>query len=87
MRLVQDPSQFDVLLLENLYGDVISDLCAGLVGGLGGGANIGEDLSIFEAHGSAPDIAGRKQPLACSLGLMLNFGRHTAGQSLQNAPT
>ena len=58
MKLVQDPSQFDVLLLENLYGDVISDLCAGLVGGLGvvPGANIGQDLSIFEAvHGSAPD--------------------------------
>ena len=80
MKLVQDPSQFDVLLLENLYGDVISDLCAGLVGGLGvvPGANIGQDLSIFEAvHGSAPDIAGQNiaNPLALlmSSGMMLNF--------------
>jgi isocitrate dehydrogenase (NAD+) len=80
MKLVQDPSQFDVLLLENLYGDVISDLCAGMVGGLGvvPGANIGEDLSIFEAvHGSAPDIAGRNiaNPLALLMSsvMMLNF--------------
>ena len=69
MRLVQDPSQFDILLLENLYGDVVSDLCAGLVGGLGvvPGANFGEDTAIFEAvHGSAPDIAGKNvaNPLA-----------------------
>ena len=80
MKLVQDPSQFDVLLLENLYGDVISDLCAGLVGGLGvvPGANIGHDLSIFEAvHGSAPDIAGQNiaNPLALLMSsvMMLNF--------------
>ena len=80
MKLVQDPSQFDVLLLENLYGDVISDLCAGLVGGLGvvPGANIGQDLSIFEAvHGSAPDIAGQNiaNPLALLMSsvMMLNF--------------
>ena len=80
MKLVQDPSQFDVLLLENLYGDVISDLCAGLVGGLGvvPGANIGRDLSIFEAvHGSAPDIAGQNiaNPLALLMSsvMMLNF--------------
>ncbi len=69
MRLVQDPSEFDVLLCENLYGDVMSDLCAGLVGGLGvtPGANIGESAAVFEAvHGSAPDIAGqdRANPLA-----------------------
>lgn len=69
MRLVQDPSQFDILLLENLYGDVVSDLCAGLVGGLGviPGANYGENEAIFEAvHGSAPDIAGQNKanPLA-----------------------
>jgi isocitrate dehydrogenase (NAD+) len=69
MKLVQDPCQFDVLLLENLYGDVVSDLCAGLVGGLGlvPGANIGEDSAVFEAvHGSAPDIAGKglANPLA-----------------------
>ncbi len=63
MQLVTNPLQFDVLLLENLYGDIISDLCAGLVGGLGvvPAANIGPDnLAVFEAvHGSAPDIAGR----------------------------
>lgn len=62
MQLVIDPHQFDVLLLENLYGDIISDLGAGLVGGLGvvPGANIGEDVAVFEAvHGSAPSIAGR----------------------------
>jgi isocitrate dehydrogenase (NAD+) len=62
MQLVRDPGQFDVLVLGNLYGDILSDLCAGLVGGLGvvPGANIGEDCAIFEAvHGSAPDIAGK----------------------------
>ncbi|HEY6402500.1 MAG TPA: isocitrate dehydrogenase (NAD(+)) [Blastocatellia bacterium] len=62
MQLVMRPQQFDVLLLENLYGDIISDLAAGLVGGLGvvPGANIGELGSVFEAvHGSAPDIAGK----------------------------
>lgn len=69
MKLVQDPTQFDVLLLENLYGDVLSDLCAGFVGGLGviPGANIGDDYAVFEAvHGSAPDIAGKgvANPLA-----------------------
>jgi isocitrate dehydrogenase (NAD+) len=79
MKMVQDPSQFDVLLLENLYGDVISDLCAGLVGGLGvvPGANIGEELAVFEAvHGSAPDIAGQgvANPLALTMSsvMMLN---------------
>lgn len=62
MQLVMRPEQFDVLLLENLYGDIVSDLCAGLVGGLGiiPGANIGELGAVFEAvHGSAPDIAGQ----------------------------
>src|SRR5438874_91654 len=62
MHLVMNPSQFDVLLLPNLYGDIISDLCAGLVGGLGvvGAANLGADGAVFEAvHGSAPDTAGR----------------------------
>ena len=62
MQLVLDPYQFDVLLMENLYGDIISDLAAGLVGGLGvvPGANIGLDAAVFEAvHGSAPDIAGK----------------------------
>ena len=62
MQLVTRPEQFDVLVTENLYGDIVSDLCAGLVGGLGlaPGANIGEHAAVFEAvHGSAPDIAGR----------------------------
>ncbi len=79
MKMVQDPSQFDVLLLENLYGDVISDLCAGLVGGLGvvPGSNIGEEYAVFEAvHGSAPDIAGKgvANPLALLMSgvMMLN---------------
>jgi isocitrate dehydrogenase (NAD+) len=79
MKLVQDPTQFDILLLENLYGDVVSDLCAGLVGGLGvvPGANIGDDAAVFEAvHGSAPDIAGKgvANPLALMMSavMMLN---------------
>jgi isocitrate dehydrogenase (NAD+) len=79
MKLVQDPTQFDVLLLENLYGDVVSDLCAGLVGGLGvvPGANYGDRHAVFEAvHGSAPDIAGRgvANPLALLMSavMMLN---------------
>src|ERR1051325_5396171 len=62
MQLVMRPEQFDILLCENLYGDIVSDLCAGLIGGLGlvPGANIGEKGAVFEAvHGSAPDIAGR----------------------------
>ncbi len=62
MNLVTNPAAFDVLVLPNLYGDIVSDLCAGLVGGLGmaPGANIGDDVAIFEAvHGSAPDIAGQ----------------------------
>ena len=62
MGLVQDPNDFDVLVLPNLYGDIVSDLCAGLVGGLGlaPGSNIGAEQAIFEAtHGSAPDIAGK----------------------------
>jgi isocitrate dehydrogenase (NAD+) len=80
MKLVQNPERFDVLLLENLYGDVVSDLCAGLVGGLGvvPGANIGDDMAIFEAvHGSAPDIAGQgvANPLALLMSavMMLNY--------------
>lgn len=80
MRLVQDPTQFHVLLMENLYGDMVSDLCAGLVGGLGvvPGANIGDDGAIFEAvHGSAPDIAGmdKANPLALLMSavMMLNY--------------
>ncbi|MGH7840450.1 MAG: isocitrate/isopropylmalate dehydrogenase family protein [Candidatus Binataceae bacterium] len=72
MRLVTNPAAFDVLLLENLYGDIVSDLCAGLVGGLGvvPGANYGERGAIFEAvHGTAPDIAGKNlaNPVAAIL--------------------
>ena len=62
MHLVMNPSQFDMLLLPNLYGDIVSDLCAGLVGGLGvvPAANLGKEIGVFEAvHGSAPDIAGK----------------------------
>lgn len=62
MQLVIKPQQFDVIVTENLYGDILSDLMAGLIGGLGlvPGANIGDDIAIFEAvHGSAPDIAGK----------------------------
>jgi isocitrate dehydrogenase (NAD+) len=73
MKLVQDPTQYDILLLENLYGDVVSDLCAGLVGGLGvvPGANLADDLAVFEAvHGSAPDIAG--QGMANPLALLMS---------------
>ncbi|HZL35736.1 MAG TPA: isocitrate/isopropylmalate family dehydrogenase [Tepidisphaeraceae bacterium] len=80
MKLVQDPSRFDMLLMENLYGDLVSDLCAGLVGGLGvvGGSNIGDNAAVFEAvHGSAPDIAGKgiANPLALivSATMMLNY--------------
>ena len=64
MQLVQNPSQFDVLVLPNLYGDIVSDLCAGLIGGLGvaQGANISSDYAVFEpVHGSAPDIKGQNK--------------------------
>lgn len=80
MKLVQDPGRFDILLMENLYGDVVSDLCAGLVGGLGvvPGANFGDEVAVFEAvHGSAPDIAGQDKanPLALlmSAEMMLEY--------------
>src|SRR5438034_10254167 len=79
MKLVQNPDRMDVLLMENLYGDLVSDLCAGLVGGLGAvpGSNIGDDAAVFEAvHGSAPDIAGKgvANPLAVIMSgvMMLN---------------
>src|SRR3546814_10450058 len=70
MQLVMRPEQFDVIVTTNLFGDIISDLCAGLVGGLGlaPGANIGEEVAIFEAvHGSAPDIAGKGVANPCAL--------------------
>jgi isocitrate dehydrogenase (NAD+) len=82
MQLVMRPEEWDVLLLENLYGDIVSDLCAGLVGGLGvvPGGNIGYDVAIFEAvHGSAPDIAGKNlaNPLALiRSGIMMLYHLH-----------
>jgi isocitrate dehydrogenase (NAD+) len=76
MQLVMFPERFDVLLLPNLYGDIVSDLCAGLVGGLGvvGAANLGTEIGVFEAvHGSAPDIAGKNlaNPTALLLSAVL----------------
>jgi isocitrate dehydrogenase (NAD+) len=76
MMLVMKPEQFDVLVMPNLYGDIVSDLCAGLVGGLGvvGAANLGTEIGVFEAvHGSAPDIAGKNfaNPTALLLSAIL----------------
>jgi len=93
MQLVMDPWQFDVILTTNLFGDILSDEIAGLVGGLGmaPAANIGTDAAIFEAvHGSAPDIAGRgvANPLALMLSsaLMLDHvGEQDKGQRLRRA--
>jgi isocitrate dehydrogenase (NAD+) len=93
MQLVMFPERFDVLLLPNLYGDIVSDLCAGLVGGLGvvPGANIGVDSAIFEAvHGSAPDIANKNManPTALLLSalMMLDYIGETAhGQRIREA--
>ena len=93
MQLVMRPEQFDIMLLENLYGDIVSDLCAGLVGGLGlvPGANIGEKGAVFEAvHGSAPDIAGQgiANPTALLQSgiLMLRYiGEREAADRIENA--
>jgi len=93
MQLVMDPHQFDVIVTTNLMGDIISDLCAGLVGGLGmaPGANIGADTAIFEAvHGSAPDIAGKNVANPTSLllaaALMLDhLGMDRAADKLKRA--
>ncbi|HVQ34567.1 MAG TPA: isocitrate/isopropylmalate dehydrogenase family protein [Candidatus Bathyarchaeia archaeon] len=93
MQLVRDPSRFDVLLMENYNGDMVSDLCAGLVGGLGvvPGANIGDEGAIFEAvHGSAPDIAGKDlaNPLALVMSgvMMLNhLGESAAADRIKAA--
>jgi len=89
MKLVMDPHQFDVMVTTNLFGDIISDLCAGLVGGLGlaPGANIGKDAAMFEAvHGSAPDIAGKKIANPCALmlasAMMLTHLGHTEKANL-----
>lgn len=93
MQLVMRPQQFDVLLLENLYGDIISDLAAGLVGGLGvvPGANIGELGSVFEAvHGSAPDIAGKNiaNPTALlqsAIMMLRHLGERAAADLIERA--
>ena len=93
MELALDPSRFDVLVMENLFGDVISDLCAGLVGGLGlvPVANIGGRYAVFEAvHGSAPDIAGKglANPIAVirSAALLLDHvGQRAAGRRIETA--
>lgn len=93
MKLVQDPTKYDVMLMENLYGDLLSDLCAGLVGGLGvvPGSNIGSDYAVFEAvHGSAPDIAGKDfaNPLAVIMSsvMMLNhLHEYTAADKIKTA--
>jgi isocitrate dehydrogenase (NAD+) len=93
LDLAMDPTRYDVLVMENLFGDVISDLCAGLVGGLGvvPGANFGQRCAIFEAvHGSAPDIAGKglANPTAVirSAAMLLNHvGERDAGMKIENA--
>ncbi len=93
MQLVLNPTRFDVMVLENLYGDIISDLCAGLVGGLGvvPGANIGTEACVFEAvHGSAPDIAGKgiANPTAMLLSAVMmlqHIQEHQAAERILNA--
>jgi isocitrate dehydrogenase (NAD+) len=93
MKLVIDPHQFDILLCENLYGDIISDLCGGLVGGLGlvPGANLGKKTAIFEpVHGSAPDIAGKgiANPTAMILAasmMLRHLGDQAAGDRVEHA--
>jgi isocitrate dehydrogenase (NAD+) len=95
MQLVMHPERFDVLLLPNLYGDIVSDLCAGLVGGLGvvPGANLGLDMAVFEAvHGSAPDIADKNlaNPIALLLsGLMMleHIGERASADRIRGALT
>jgi isocitrate dehydrogenase (NAD+) len=93
MQLVLNPHQFDVIVTTNLFGDILSDLCSGLVGGLGlaPGANIGYDAALFEAvHGSAPDIAGKNLANPCAMALasamMLDYlGELDASQKIQLA--
>jgi isocitrate dehydrogenase (NAD+) len=93
MQLVMKPEKFDVIVLPNLYGDIVSDLCAGLVGGLGvvPGANLGESTAVFEAvHGSAPDIAGQNvaNPTALLLSAIMmldHLGEREAARRVKNA--
>jgi isocitrate dehydrogenase (NAD+) len=95
MNLVMKPETFDMLLLPNLYGDIVSDLCAGLVGGLGtvGAANLGVDIAVFEAvHGSAPDIAGKNLAnptalLRSALLMLDHIGETEAADRIEGALT
>lgn len=93
MQLVQNPGQFDVLVLPNLYGDIVSDLCAGLIGGLGvaQGANIGLDCAVFEpVHGSAPDIKGQNKAnptalLLSAVEMLKYIGENAYAEKIQTA--
>ena len=93
MQLVQNPQKFDVLVLPNLYGDIVSDLTAGLIGGLGvaQGANIGLDCAVFEpVHGSAPDIKGQNKAnptalLFCAVNMLHHIGEKNAAERIESA--
>ncbi|MBS4759310.1 MAG: isocitrate/isopropylmalate dehydrogenase family protein [Clostridium sp.] len=93
MQLVQNPQKFDVLVLPNLYGDIVSDLTAGLIGGLGvaQGANIGKDCAVFEpVHGSAPDIKGQNKAnptalLICAINMLKHIGENEPADKIEKA--
>ena len=93
MQLVQNPQKFDVLVLPNLYGDIVSDLTAGLIGGLGvaQGTNIGEDCAVFEpVHGSAPDIKGQNKAnptalLLCAINMLRHIGETAGADRIEKA--
>ncbi len=93
MQLVQNPQKFDVLVLPNLYGDIVSDLTAGLIGGLGvaQGANIGTDCAVFEpVHGSAPDIKGQNKAnptalLICAINMLKHIGANEPADKIEKA--
>jgi isocitrate dehydrogenase (NAD+) len=93
MQMVRNANKLDVIVTENLYGDILSDLGAGLVGGLGivPGSNIGQDYAVFEAvHGTAPDIAGKglANPTALiqsAIMMLFHLGEHTAGEKLEKS--
>lgn len=93
MQMVQYPEQYDVLVMPNLYGDIVSDLGAGLIGGLGlaPGMNLGDEIAVFEAvHGSAPDIAGQNKanPIALlfsSVLMLRHLGETEAADRIENA--
>lgn len=93
MQLVQEPTKFDVLVLPNLYGDIVSDLCAGLIGGLGvaQGANIGEEYAVFEpVHGSAPDIKGQNKAnptalLLSAIEMLRYINKHEYADKIETA--